>query len=91
MIMTIRLLGISVISAITLGASAANADISFASGTYLDHISQQNHFLSSGILPVSNSASAIANSSKRIKFICSVKKLDIYKKLQKPNLKKLDI
>jgi len=88
--MTIRLLGISVISAMTLGASAANADISFASGGSLDHINQQNHFLSSGILPVSNSASEIANSNKSINRMCNGKKLDIYKKLQKPNLKKLE-
>ena len=88
--MTIRFLGISAIIAIALGTSAAKADISFASGSSLDHIYQQNHYLSSGILPVSNTASQIANSSKRINFICSVKKLDIYKKLQKPNLKKLE-
>jgi len=88
--MTIRLLGISAIIAMALGTSAAKADISFAGGSSLDHIYQQNHYLSSGILPVSNTASQIANSSKRINFICSVKKLDIYKKLQKPNLKKLE-
>jgi hypothetical protein len=72
--MTIRLLGISAIIAMALGTSAAKADISFASGSSLDHIYQQNHYLSSGILPVSNTASQIANSSKRINFICSVPK-----------------
>jgi len=88
--MTIRFLGISAIIAIALGTSAAKADISFAGGSSLDHIYQQNHYLSSGILPVSNTASQIANSNKSINRMCNGRKLDIYKKLQKPNLKKLE-
>jgi hypothetical protein len=83
-----RLLGLGFIVTVVFGASVARADAPFASS--LNHIYEQNHYLSSGILPVSNTASQIANSNKRVNFICNGKKLDIYKKLQKPDLKKLE-
>lgn len=86
--MMFRSLGLGFIVTVALGVSVARADASFANS--LNHIYEQNHYLSSDILPVSNTASDIANSNKSINRMCNGKKLDIYKKLQKPNLKKLE-